>query len=387
MTDDKSLPAFDERFDNLLIAQERVFKMLGRRSPGEVRFEESEQGDARRELLHVEKVAIKNKALQEQHEASFIDSVRFDLHELVMHELNMQLESSENIYQKVLSLSDDTADMLDTLSLRATTISRIERFASAQPWLYDELMQIVNSPAHRRRDSKGRVIVVESLRTALSFIGIENLRIILPSLVFKRTLPQITDPYPQIKHKLLQYANGTAVAARELARFTTVKPVDAFTLGMLSNLGRCTITRLYFRLFDGVQRKMLEEAQRNRQRDVHDALLKIRPSANYLIALQNEYADKVSADIFEHMHFKRLSIVTPMRSVANNETPEPGSLADVLTQARHYTQVRMAYQHRVVDKKELKPLFVQRKYPPGALEAMKEVDIFQLPVISSSENG
>lgn len=387
MTDDKSLPAFDERFDNLLIAQERVFKMLGRRSPGEVRFEESEQGDARRELLHVEKVAIKNKALQEQHEASFIDSVRFDLHELVMHELNIQLESSENLYQKVLSLSDDTADMLDTLSLRATTISRIERYASGQPWLYDELMQIVNSPAHRRRDSKGRVIVVESLRTALSFIGIENLRIILPSLVFKRTLPQITDPYPQIKHKLLQYANGTAVAARELARFTSVKPMDAFTLGMLSNLGRCTIARLYFRLFDSVQRKMLEEAQRNRQRDVHDALLKIRPSANYLIALQNEYADKVSADIFEHMHFKRLAVVAPMRCVASKVEAESGSLADVLAQARHYAQVRMAYQHRVVDKKELKPLFVQRKYPSGALEALKEVDIFQLPVISSSENG
>ncbi|WP_414829512.1 HDOD domain-containing protein [Alteromonas sp. H39] len=387
MTDDKSLPAFDERFDNLLIAQERVFKMLGRRSPGEVSFEESEQGDARRELLHVEKVAIKNKALQEQHEASFIDSVRFDLHELVMHELNMQLESSENLYQKVLSLSDDTADMLDTLSLRTATISRIEHYAAAQPWLYDELMQIVNSPAHRRRDSKGRVIVVESLRTALSFIGIENLRIILPSLVFKRTLPQITDPYPQIKHKLLQYANGTAVAARELARFTSVKPMDAYTLGMLSNLGRCAITRLYFRLFDSVQRTMLEEAQRNRQRDVHDALLKIRPSANYLIALQNEYADNVSADIFEHMHFKRLGIVAPMRSIANKEKADSDTLADVLAQARHYAQVRMAYQLRVVEKKELKPLFVQRKYPSGALEALKEVDIFQLPVISSSENS
>lgn len=387
MTDDQSLPSFDERFDNLLIAQERVFKMLGRRSPGEVRFEESEQGDARRELLHVEKVAIKNKALQEQHEASFIDSVRYDLHELVMHELNIQLENSEHIYQKVLSLSDETADMLDTLSLRAATISRIEPFAAGQPWLYDELMQIVNSPVHRRRDSKGRVIVVESLRTALSFIGIENLRIILPSLVFKRTLPQITDPYPQIKHKLLQYANGTAVAARELARFTSVKPMDAYALGMLSNVGRCAIARLYFRLFDTVQRSMLEEAQKNRQRDVHDALLKIRPSANYLIALQNEYADKVCADIFEHMHFKRLAIVAPMRTVASKETANPGSLADVLDLARHYTQVRMTYQSRALEKKELKPLFIQRKYPAGALEALKGIDIFQLPVISSSEDG
>ena len=58
-----NLPPINERFDNLLIAPARVSQMMGRRSPGEVAFAQSEQGDARRRLLHVEKVAIKNKQL------------------------------------------------------------------------------------------------------------------------------------------------------------------------------------------------------------------------------------------------------------------------------------------------------------------------------------
>jgi len=57
-------------FENMIISPERVLEMLGRRKVGEVSFEQSEQGDARRLLLHVEKVAIENKRLQEKTEAS-----------------------------------------------------------------------------------------------------------------------------------------------------------------------------------------------------------------------------------------------------------------------------------------------------------------------------
>ncbi|MCU7553326.1 HDOD domain-containing protein [Alteromonas sp. ASW11-19] len=388
MTESPSQPSFNERFDNLLIAPARVMKMIGKRGPGEVLFEESEQGDARRQLLNVEKVAIKNKELQAKHDASYLDSVRYDLHEQLLTDLHAELENSENVYRRTLSLSEDTPAMLDVMSVKATSVSKIEPFAAAQPWLYDELMQVVNSPTHRRRDSKGRVIVVESMRTALSFLGIENLRVLLPALVLRRAIPQITDPYPLIKHQLLNYAYGTAVTARELSRFGSIRPTEAYTLGMLSNLGRCAIIRLYFRLFDQVQRRMLEEAQSNRQRDLHDALLKLRPSANYLIALQNEYAEKVTADIFEHMHFKRLGIAEAMRTIATDGESTPGSLVELLRQSRLYTQVRMAHRSKVLEKDEIKDAIRQQpKYPSGSLEVLRGVNIFQLPVTSNTEDA
>ncbi len=374
------LPSVGDRFDNLLIAVERVNKMLGKRAPGEVQYVESEQSDARRQLLHVEKVAIKNKVQQAQSQADFIDSISHELHAGVVNAIVKQMENSGDVYTRVLGLNDAATELLDVLATRAASISKLEPLAAAMPWLYDEIIPIVNAPQFRRRDSRGRIIVVESLRTAMSFMGIENLRLLLPTLIFKRTLPQITDPFPQIKHKMWQYAHGTAVSAREFARFYSAKTTPAFMLGMLSQIGRSALVRMYFRTFDQVQRQMLEEAQQKRERDRHDALLNIAPSANYVIALQNEFGDSLTADLFEHMVFKRLPLSQAMRSISNEDDIEEGSYAYLLKQARLYTQVRMLHQHRFIEKDELRPTLDSLNFPFGSLETLKDIDIFQLPL-------
>ncbi len=375
----------EERFENLLISPERAIKLLGKRMPGEISFEQSEQGDARRQLLHVEKVAIENKRLQAMSEASYIDSVSHYLHEVVLSELTEQLSFPDELFSNVLNLGDDTGTLLDALSVRAASISKLEPLAASQPWLYDELIQVVNTPQFRRRDSKGRTIVVETLRTALSFLGIENLRLLIPSLVVKRAMPQITDPFPCIKLKLTQYSQGTAVTAKHIAPLYKVRAHDAFAFGMLSQLGRCAIIRLYFKLFDKVHLHLLQESQRDKERQRHEALLKIAPSANYLIALQEEFADKVAADMLEHMMLKRLFLGNAMRNCADNLPAEQGSLHNILEQARTYTKVRMLHSTKLVSIADVKPVFKAQNYPERALEKLKSVDIFTLPMSKEEE--
>ncbi len=380
-------PPVGERFDNLLISPLRVHQMLGKRSPGEVAFEESEQSDARRDLLRVEKVAIKNKAEQAKTHASFLDAVSSELHDLIIAEIQKTIQSPSNIYTRVLALNDDVSGLLDTLSARVPSVAKIEPYAAALPWMFDEFIQTANAPAFRRKDARGRVIVVESLKTALSFLGVENLRLLVPWLVLKRTLPQITDPYPQIKQKLRQYATATAVTARELAQFCEVKPYHAYTLGMLSSLGNCALIRLYFRLFDQVHREQLLDAQLRRQRDKHAALLHIKPSANYLIAAQQEYADRLSADLFEHMLFKRLAIAEPMRRFTTTLSVDRGSAADTLKLARCYTRVRMLHQHRCIEKAEAKDALREAQFPAGAIDVLKARNIFELPLKSEPDRN
>lgn len=386
MTTTPSAPiSVDERFENLIISPERAMKLSGKRNPGEISFAQSEQGDARRQLLHVEKVAIENKRLQALSEASYIDSVNHYLHEVLIGELSEHLAFPNELFTQTLNLTDDVGGLLDALAVRATSISKIEPFAAGLPWLYDELMQIVNSAQFRRRDSKGRVIVVETLRTALSFLGIENLRLLLPSLVIKRAMPQITDPYPCIKLKLSQFAHGTAVTAMHLAPHYKLRANDAFTFGMLSQLGRCAVIRLYFKLFDKVHLHLLRECQKDKERQRHDALLKVAPSANYLVAIQEEYAEKVAADMLENMMLKRMVLGSAMRHCADSNPAEVGSLPRVLEQARTYTKVRMLHQARLVTMADVKPMFKAQNYPAGLLESLKSVDIFTLPVSREEE--
>lgn len=388
MTTTPSTPiSLDERFENLLISPERAMKLAGKRTPGEISFAQSEQGDARRRLLHVEKEAIENKRLQALSEASYINSVSHYLHEVLIGELSEQLSFTNDLFTQTLNLSEDVGGLLDALAVRATSISKVEPFAAGLPWLYDELMQVVNSAQFRRRDSKGRVIVVETLRTALSFLGIENLRLIIPSLVLKRAMPQITDPYPCIKLKLSQFSHGSAVAAMHIAPRYKLRANDAFTFGVLSQLGRCAVIRLYFKLFDKVHLHLLQECQKDKERQRHDALLKIAPSANYLVAIQEEFAEKVAADVLENMMLKRMFLGNAMRQCAQNNPGEVGSLPKVLEQARTYTKVRMLHQSKLVTMPEVKPIFRAQQYPAGLLETLKSVDIFTLPVSRDEENS
>ena len=376
-------PTLDERFDNLLISPLRVATMLGRRSPGEVSYEESEQNFARRRLLQVEKVAIKNKRLAAQAEASFVDYISYELHELILQDMQEQISDCAALFSSTLNFNHQVPVMLDILSTRAASVSRLEPCVASMPWLYDELMHIVNSPRFRKKDARGRVIVVESLRTALSFIGIENLRILLPSLLLKRAMPQITDPFPAIKVKLTQYATGTGITARLLASQYQCQPFAAYIAGMLANLGRCCVTKAYFKTFDYMHRHKLEEAQRLGQRDVHSALLKITPSANYLIAMQHEFSDALSANLFAHMDFQRLPVTpalqalnTPSASLAGPYQP----LSRLLQAARCYTQIKMLHQARAAEAAEIKPRLRAQRFLPGALELLKSADIFTLPL-------
>ncbi len=379
-------PTIDDRFENMIISPERVLEMLGRRKVGEVSFEQSEQGDARRLLLHVEKVAIENKRLQEKTEASYLESVSHHLHEILLGELTEQLNYTDELVQNVLNLPENIGELLDALSVRACSVSKLEPIAATMPWLYDELIVVVNTPQFRRKDSRGRIIVVETLRTALSFLGIENLRTLIPSLILKRAMPQITDPYPLIKQKLTPYATGVAITAKRLAALSDLNKNQAYTLAMLSNLGRCVVTRLYFKLFDKIQLHLLQECQKDKEQKRHEALLKVAPSANHLIALQQEFADAVSADILEWMHLMRLPIAEPMRACADKVPAQSKTLSKTLHQARTYTQIRMLHQLKLVEMKEVKPLFMEQRYPAGALEKLKEIDIFTLPLVKNDEH-
>jgi HD-like signal output (HDOD) protein len=379
-------PTIDDRFENLVVSPERVLEMLGRRRVGQVTYEQSEQGDARRRLLHVEKIAIENKRLQEKSEASYIETVNHQLHEILLGEITEYLGQTDELCQSTLNLPDNIGELLDALSVRACTVSKLEPIAATMPWLYDDLIAVVNTPRFRRKDSRGRIIVVETLRTALSFIGIDNLKLLIPYFIFKRALPQVTDPYPQIKQKYLSYATGVALTAKHLATESGLNTNEAYTLGMLSNLGRCAVTRLYFRLFDKIQMHLLQECQKDKEQKRYSALLKIAPSANHLIALQQEFADAVTADVLSHIALKRLRIADTMRLCAGNAPTKLNTLAKSLHQARTYTQIRMLHQLKLVDIKEVRPLLIEQQYPVGSLEKLKSVDVFTLPLVKNEEN-
>lgn len=241
---------------------------------------------------------------------------------------------------------------------------------------------MVNMPKYRRTDNKGKVVVVENLRVALNFFGIDNLKPVILSLAMRRWLPQITDPYPQLKVSIREQSMATAVACKQIASLSKVNEAQAFSLGMLHIVGKIIIVRLYFRLFEVVRREALLEAQANQKQQQHLALTRIEPSGEFLTYLLEELAMSVSSDMIKKMDLRRLFITNAMQEFADH-TPlqDMSPMARVLYQGHAYAKYRMLKARKLIDLQQSKDFLRTLHLPPGALALLKTTDIRSLNLV------
>ncbi|NCP63685.1 MAG: HDOD domain-containing protein [Paraglaciecola sp.] len=337
---------------------------------------ELEQSKTARSLLRVEKQAIVEKNLNTKQAQHYLNENLERLNKAVEARLVEELKDTENLYRKVIGIDEALPELLDFINVKAATISKIELLATQVPWFYQDITKLVNQPKYRRIDSKGRVILVDNLRVALSMFGIENLNPVVVSLALRRWLPQITDPYPQIKLRIWEEALATSIVARKLAAISKVNENQAFALSMFHVVGTIAVVRLYFRLFDTVQREALIEAQQQQQHEQHAALSQLRPSGDFLNSLIDGNAMGVSAALINRMDLKRLFIANAMEEIATHASSDDFSeLAQVVLQARGYARYRLLKASQLINEQESKDYVRSLHLPKGALQALKSTDI------------
>lgn len=235
------------RFYNLLMGIETDAAEAKVNPESDSESGQAEATDDGRKLLRVEKIAQRDKNLNERSYQSFIDRISEQLHDEILIRIDGQVAEFEELYSDVIGIHENLPDVMDMLSVRAAFIGRIDPLVSSIPWLHGDILKTVNMPKYRRTDKNGKVIPVENIRVALGYFGIDNLKLLIPSLAFRRWIPQITDPYPLIKSRLWEHAIGTALSCRVIAQVCQLDEGHAFTLGMFHELGKAALVRLYFK--------------------------------------------------------------------------------------------------------------------------------------------
>lgn len=368
-----------ERFDFLLISPELANVITGRLAPGEVSYIESEQSSTRRTLLNVEKTALKNKLDDAKSQANYLNQINQQLHNVIEKKLLQNLSDTKNVSEELLNWSPEVTLLIDVLSTPAATVSKIEGFVARIPWLFEDLQKLVNQPKNRRRDVKGDVIAVDTLKTALSFIGIDNVKRVLPSLIFKQALPLITDPYPQIKHKMWEYAFMCAKVAEILAVERKMNAYTAFTLAMFSQLSRCVIFKLYFKLFEQVHMDFLKHAQKAKLRDLHTALHELQPDPSRMIPLLNTHCEKVSLHLFEFMELERLDYCTPLKQIIEDSETPIHPMTTLLKQSRYYVKYRMLENNKLFLDNESSTFITGSALDSAMIEQLNSQSLTNMP--------
>ena len=337
-----------------------------------VDFQGSEQENRRRELLSVEVKAQQEKIVAAHGEEHFRKQVMATFFAQVNKQVNDEFDNKAYLYNSVLSIEDAAPMILELLSLRATSINKIKPLATSLPWLANDLVSLVNKPQYRKRAD----VQVNDAQLALSYVGLDNLKLVMPTFILKHWLPTNTAPFSLMKRKLWNDSLSIALASSVLAEHSGVNCYTAFTTGMLSNVGALAITRCFLSTYNRMYKQELREAFNAKDKRLHNILAKVENPPELLLEQLILRSSKLSAELIELMNFDRLHITEAMFDLSYAETIEKMSpIAQIVTKAKVFVMYRSLVKENLISDEEIALLFESAKLSKTEIALLNKSDI------------
>lgn len=336
------------------------------------KHQDSEQFNRRRELLAVEEEANKNKIIEAHGQEHFKAQVMSKFFNKVSTQINKEFDNKEHLYSNILKIEDAAPSIMEILAVKAASINRITPLAKALPWLCTELINLVNKPQYRKRSD----VQVTEPNLALSYVGLDNLKLVMPTFMLKHWLPISTAPYPLMKRKLWNDSLSVALASQRLAKEQGLDEFTAFTAGMLSNLGLLAVTRGFLNTYNELYNEELRSAYENKDKRLHDVLVELDVSPELLLEQLIQRSSKVAADMVELMRFDRLQITEALFDLAyainiNHMCP----IAKLVTKAKAYIAFRSLAKEDLITPDEAKTLLTAGQLSTSDIALLKKSDI------------
>ena len=332
----------------------------------------SEQENRRRELLAVEEEAKQNRIIEAHGMNHFKNQVMNQFFNKVMADVNLAFDNKENLYANVLNIEDAAPAIMEILSLRAASIKRISPLVNSLPWLSDELVKLVNKPQYRKRAD----VQVSDPTLALTYIGLENLKLVMPTFMLKHWLPHSTAPYSLMKRKMWNDALAIGMSAQVLAKSTGLDGFTAFSAGIFSNIGMLAVTRSFLQTYNESYQQELKTAYDNKDKKLHDVLLSFEMSPELLHQQLCERNTMVAADLVELMRFDRLAITEAIFDLAySSSIEEMCDIAKLVLKAKAYIAFRSLAKDKLISSEEAKVLLSVARVTPKDISLLKKTDI------------
>lgn len=337
-----------------------------------VDFQGSEQENRRRELLSVEVKAQQEKIVAAHGEEHFRKQVMATFFAQVNKKINEEFDNKAHLYNRVLSIEEAAPMILELLSLRATSINKIKPLATSLPWLATDIVTLVNKPQYRKRAD----VQVNDAKLALSYLGIENLKLVMPTFILKHWLPISTVPFSLMKRKLWNESLSIALASSTLAEHSGVNRYTAFTTGMLSNIGKLAITRCFLTTYNRMYKQELRDAFNTKDKRLHNILVTIKNPPELLLEQLVLRSSKLSAELIELMNFDRLTITEAMFDLAYADTIDKMCpIAQIVTKAKVYISYRNLAKNNLITDEEKTTLFNAAKLSKSDISLLNASDI------------
>ncbi|WP_448567163.1 HDOD domain-containing protein [Thalassotalea ganghwensis] len=332
----------------------------------------SEQQHSRRELLEIEQQAQQEKIIEQHGKSHFKQQVMAKFNQQVLAKVNNLFDNKERLFVNELRVENATTNILEVLAVKAASINKINAHVDSLPWLTNELINLVNKPQYRKRAD----VQVADAHLALSYIGLENLKQVIPTFVLKHWLPTTTSPFSLLKRKLWNNALSIGLTAKVLAKESQLNEFNAFSAGLFSNIGHFIISRGVITTYNDSLKAEIKEAYDTRDKRLHDILLEFSMSPDLLLEQLTNRSTQLSADIVELMRLDRLAITEPLFDLAiMDDIAQMHPIAQLVAKATAYVMFRSLAKEELISSQEAKLLLGSVKLQPNDISLLKRSDI------------
>ncbi len=358
------------RFIDLIISERVAKQRLGL-------LNKQQEVVVNRNLLTVEARAKELKERKIQSEKEFAIYVNEYFHDALFEYTEARLNNPEYLFNELQKIDPDFAKVIDLCLSKAASSKQLAELIEPMPVLKRELLNIVNKPPFRDKNSTKPF--QEDVSLAIRYVGLDNIKTPILALIVKQWLPHSTDPFTDFKSHIWRYAIACANCMEALAEQHKVNSLHAFVLGLLHGLGYGLTLRLYIRSFDRVRIQEMKKAREIGRHDIEKKLNELEHDGQFASELTRYHGLQVSKLLIEELNLKYARLASPLEPFLDNDDfADMPAMSQCLMQATGFVQYKFLQKARLVELAEAKRFLAGHGISNPIIAVLNQVELTKL---------
>ena len=268
-------------------------------------------------LLDIELGPALKRQAEKQASADLFNALQAQLYQTVEERVEHEIDQLDPAMLYNFTISKNLLAALEVLSTKAASTARLKPLLADERNVLRDMVNLLNrfNLCQKPGDNP---LELKDAQLSLSFLGVDQLRYLLPYLAANDALRRSGQCFDQPSRRLWLHLQCTADAARLLAEQQAdakIRPDLAYNLAMLHEIGSIYLFHLIDRCFNDELQKMRRQARKDLAGDIDQLLAQVRSAVPVLDALMPKRASSLGVKLAEQFGFQYLQLVTPCAGV------------------------------------------------------------------------
>jgi hypothetical protein len=331
--------------------------------------------------LDIERQALKRRLEKQAKERN----VYLEVSALLTRTVNNAIEHQLAYPQMILDgseISQNQILLLDLLLQTDLNLNRLRPIIESISWLSRDLINLINSPASGHRRPKNADVQVTDIKLVLNYIGIENLRLLVPYFCLRNWLPSGNANLLWVMRKLWRYSMISAIAAQALAELHNKEPSLAYTSALMYQFSTSIILSLSGRAFEETWGTWLREASHSREKEVYDAIMATDFPAQAVLEQVIQHSHRLNWQLLTLLKFEDSPITLVLKELDHDyHFTELSADAAIVAKASCYAKVLLLEEQQQIDPQEKRIMFDYYQFSAQELIRLKQQNFRKLDLL------